>query len=581
MALRNRPTLDRRHRPRWQDDLRSQQLIVAGFALAIAVALGIFAATSWSDYYNGHLKEVATVGGASFDRDALTKRTGIMAAELEAKATDLNRSSGGAHDQFVQQELQSINDQLNSIEADAASALTTGALLASQAPKYGISVASSDVDKEIEQRESLPFQLKLSVITVSALPANAASGATPTDAQWVAAKNAANSLFDQLKGGANFANLAKEKSSDAATKATSGLVGWIQEGDVFYGQYFDAAKKAKKGSLVGPVKGDTDYYVLKVEDMRAAGPDTLLKNLLTSVHATDADYRDYIREQLLTPKFQAYFGDHVLGHNLPQQHVAQIQIQGDAYPPKPMERVRHVLIQPIPGTQDQSKATQAQWKAALQRADKVYALLSKPNADWSAVAKQYGSDGTKAYGGDLGWYDPDTAAQSLDADFVAGMKKLALNEVSKPVVTKFGYHIIQVFEKRTRATDLAAAVVAELRKNPDSFGTVAARESSDHTSAAAQGDIGWVARYEKDTALEQAIFGLKKVGDISDPVVDTDGSLYIFKLLGTSTARFVDDQRLSTLKATGYSRWSDELKAQVGVWIDPTYQSTAASGATG
>ena len=34
MTFRNRPTLDRKHRPRWQDERRSQQLIIAGFAAA-------------------------------------------------------------------------------------------------------------------------------------------------------------------------------------------------------------------------------------------------------------------------------------------------------------------------------------------------------------------------------------------------------------------------------------------------------------------------------------------------------------------------------------------------------------------
>src|SRR5207248_8056859 len=105
MSFRNRPTLDRRYRPRWQDELRSQQLIVAGFAVAIAIAIGIFGATAWSSYYDNHLREVAYVGGTSFDRDALAKRSGIITAELEAKLTDLQASGGGANDSTVQQQV--------------------------------------------------------------------------------------------------------------------------------------------------------------------------------------------------------------------------------------------------------------------------------------------------------------------------------------------------------------------------------------------------------------------------------------------------------------------------------------------
>jgi len=69
MSFRNRPVLDRKHRPRWQDELRTQQLIVAGFAVAIGVALGIFAASAWSDHYQAHLRPVAAVGSVTYSID--------------------------------------------------------------------------------------------------------------------------------------------------------------------------------------------------------------------------------------------------------------------------------------------------------------------------------------------------------------------------------------------------------------------------------------------------------------------------------------------------------------------------------
>ena len=61
MSFRSRPVLDRKHRPRWQDELRTQQLIVVGFALAIALALGIFGAAAWNGYWETHFSPVATV----------------------------------------------------------------------------------------------------------------------------------------------------------------------------------------------------------------------------------------------------------------------------------------------------------------------------------------------------------------------------------------------------------------------------------------------------------------------------------------------------------------------------------------
>src|SRR5439155_5287397 len=160
------------------------------------------------------------------------------------------------------------------------------------------------VDKEVAARTSLPFQLQLSIITVNALPATANQSATPTSAQWAAAEKQAKALLAQVKGGKDFAALAKEKSADQATKALSGLVGWVPDGDPTYGTFFTAAKNAKAGDAVGPVKGDVGYVLVKVDKVRKAEPDALLKTLLSSVHASDADYREYIRDELLKDAYQ-------------------------------------------------------------------------------------------------------------------------------------------------------------------------------------------------------------------------------------------------------------------------------------
>jgi parvulin-like peptidyl-prolyl isomerase len=578
MSIRNRPTLDRRHRPRWQDELRSQQLIVAGFAVAIAVALGIFAATAWSSFYDNHLREIAFVAGQGLDRDALNKREGILTAELQAKGQDLVNSEGGAHNSVIQQQLQVIQETLSNAESTASDSLTTGAFMRADAPRLGVTVSDDAISKEVTRRSTLPFQLQLSVISISALPDNAAAGTKPTAGQLKAAKIKANDLLALLKKGADFGKTAKERSADDTTKALNGLIGWIQAGDAVYGTFFDAAKSSKQGDLVGPIKGDAGYAILKVNKVREAKQDPVLKDLLSAVHASDADYREYIRDELLKTSFQTYFGDHVLSKYMPQRHVAQIQIPADSNPPLPQERIRHVLIQPLPGAEDQTKATQAQWMAALNEAKAVRAELVKPNADWKTIAKEHSDDpGSRDHGGDLGWYDPTTA--QFVPEFKSAIQTLTLGKVSEPVKTQFGYHIIEVTDRRITAEERARKLDAELKAAPNTWDKVVTRESSDNDSIDKGGDIGWVARYEKDTTLEDAIFSLTKVGQISTAVKGTDGKWYIFKLLETSDARYVPEDRLSSIKTTGYDRWQGERKTQVGVWIDPQFQSTtAASG---
>jgi parvulin-like peptidyl-prolyl isomerase len=576
MSFRNRPTLDRKHRPRWQDELRTQQLIVAGFAAAIAIAIGIFGATAWSSYYDNHLREVAYVGGTSFDKDALAKRSGVIAAELSARLTDLQGSAGGANDSTIQQQIQILQQTLQALDSTASDSLTTGALMRADSKALGISVSDAAVDKEVANRTTLPFQVQLSIITVNALPANAKATAKPTAAQWAAAEKQANALLADLKSGKDFATLAKAKSSDAVTKTLGGLVGWVKEGDPTYETIFKAAKNAKAGDLLGPIKGDVDYTVLKVDKVRKETSDALFSRLLSSVPATQADYHDYIRDELLTSAYQTYFGTKVLSKYMPQKHVAQIQIQPDGGAPVPQVRVRHILVQPEPGADDQSKATAAEWAAALATAKAARAALVKPGASWVTVAKTYSQDpGSSAVGGDIGWLDPANA--QVVPEFLKAIQTLKLNQISQPVKSQYGYHIIQVFELRSSAEGQAVTLEDELKKNPGSFAKVAARESMDRTTASKGGDIGWVAPYEKSKPLEDAIFALTKVGQISAPARDTDGTLYIFKLLETQAYRYVEADRLSSISSSGFAQWRDNLKKQLGYWIDPQYTSTASS----
>ena len=65
-------------------------------------------------------------------------------------------------------------------------------------------------------------------------------------------------------------------------------------------------------------------------------------------------------------------------------------------------------------------------------------------ANFAELAKLNSEDASAAKGGDLGWLSPgDTVAE-----FDEAMKKLQLNQVSPPVRTSFGWHLIEVLERR-------------------------------------------------------------------------------------------------------------------------------------
>lgn len=73
--------------------------------------------------------------------------------------------------------------------------------------------------------------------------------------------------------------------------------------------------------------------------------------------------------------------------------------------------------------------------------------------DFPELARQYSEDGTAAKGGDLGWVNPgDTVPQ-----FEQAMNALKPGDISQPVRSPFGYHIIQVIERRKQDMSKEAA----------------------------------------------------------------------------------------------------------------------------
>ncbi len=574
MSFRNRPVLDRKHRPRWQDELRTQQLIVAGFALAIAAAIGIFAATAWSDYYEAHLRPVAAVGDLTYNVDDLSGRMDIIGSELQARFLDLQGQLGGVRDPLIQQGQQAIQTALNTLVSDATDNLVLGRVLTDAAGHYGITVTDAAVSAEVTRRQSLSERLKLSLIAVAALPKDAQPGATPTDADWARAEAEINDILQQITGGADFVATAKARSVDVSA-ASGGALGWVQANDQVYATYFAEAHAAATGAMVGPIKDSNGYHILRLEQRQAAGPNTRLTGLFSSAGVTDAKYRAYIRGVLLKTAFNDYFSTKVMTTYQPARDVAQIYITAQQGVPVPQQRLRHFLAQPLPGQSDQSTATAAQWAAALARAEAFRAEATKPNADWFALATGSDDSGSSTRGGDLGWYDP--ASSNFVPEFKTGIAALTVGEISQPVKTQFGYHIIEITGTRTTPGDQANQLVTTLRQHPDQFAQLAKEQSEDPSTASNGGDLGWVIRYQLEKSRSDAIFAMTKADQISDPVQTTSG-FYVFKLIDSSPFRWVPALQLADVRQSGFNRWLTEIRDGASTWVDSQFAAAPTAG---
>ncbi|RDI47875.1 peptidylprolyl isomerase [Falsibacillus pallidus] len=95
---------------------------------------------------------------------------------------------------------------------------------------------------------------------------------------------------------------------------------------------------------------------------------------------------------------------------------------------KPEIKARHILVK--------DEKTAKEVKAKLDKGEK-----------FEDLAKQYSTDpGSKDKGGDLGWF----GAGKMDPAFEKAAYNLKVNEISEPVKSQFGYHIIQVTDKKEK-----------------------------------------------------------------------------------------------------------------------------------
>lgn len=97
--------------------------------------------------------------------------------------------------------------------------------------------------------------------------------------------------------------------------------------------------------------------------------------------------------------------------------------------------VRHILLK---------QAASMTNEEAQKQANNLYQQL-KSGMDFGVMAKKYSLDVASAEkGGDLGWVTPD----ELVPEFAKAMEALPVHKISQPVKSMFGWHLIEVLERK-------------------------------------------------------------------------------------------------------------------------------------
>jgi peptidyl-prolyl cis-trans isomerase C len=135
------------------------------------------------------------------------------------------------------------------------------------------------------------------------------------------------------------------------------------------------------------------------------------------------EYKKRIRFYQAKSLRDAYFAEKIVPSITEDMIQAEYDRQVAKVKPEPRARARHILVATEP------------------EAEEIKALIDK-GENFEELAKKYSTDGSKDYGGDLGYFSAAEMVQEF-SDAVFNLKK---GEISGPVKTDDGWHIIKLEE---------------------------------------------------------------------------------------------------------------------------------------
>jgi parvulin-like peptidyl-prolyl isomerase len=139
-----------------------------------------------------------------------------------------------------------------------------------------------------------------------------------------------------------------------------------------------------------------------------------------------------------------------------------------------------------------------------------FAQLARTESDESLTAAQ---------GGDLGWVSPaQLSPEMADALFASAHQP---GEIIGPVSTVFGASVLLYVDRRPALAERVASIQQRLAEPAADFAAIA-RTESDGDQAAQGGDLGWIAPFEADPAVEEAL-RTATTGQVIGPLALDDG----------------------------------------------------------
>lgn len=223
--------------------------------------------------FGGGRESVASVNGTNISKDELYNELVSLGGEstlnsmitmklIDQEATKANVS---VTEQDVNAEIETLKTQYGGEEGLNTALSQSGMTMDS---------LKKNTEVQVKIRKILEPQTTVKDEDISAYyEANKATFATPEQVRashiLVKTKEEADDIKKQLDEGADFATLAKEKSTDTGSAANGGDLGFFGEGEMVEA-FEKAAFSMKNDEISDPIKSDYGYHIIKRTDYKEA-----------------------------------------------------------------------------------------------------------------------------------------------------------------------------------------------------------------------------------------------------------------------------------------------------------------------
>ncbi|HEY7131737.1 MAG TPA: peptidylprolyl isomerase [Candidatus Limnocylindrales bacterium] len=555
-----------------RDPSRRTLYMNIGFGIAVVVAIVILVAVGVTTWYSAHLAPAATVAGTTITKDQFNDRANVEAFRLQQLASRIQSevASGRLTQSDAQTRIDSINSQLqaDTFTSTVLEKLIDGQIQAKLAADEGVTVTDAQIDQRILDEKTRKEERHVWLIAVE--PTVDSGKTEPTDAQKADAKQKADDALAQIKAGKTFAEVAKSVSTDS-TKANGGDLGWIDDTASEDPAWQAALFKLDANGVTDVIPGaDGTYRIGQVSEIVPAQVDPAWDQKLAEAKISQDQYRAAVRSEAVRQALE----DKVVAdasRSGPQRKVSELYIPESQTLGEKAIKVRHILYSPKNDPQNASSVADddPSWTEAQLGAQAAYDKLVKDPSQFDAIARAesdetsaQGEDGT---GGKLPYFDENSEANGLDADFAKAILADGLQpgQILKPFKSAFGWHVVQVMYRPPTKDEMAKLKTEAEGGTP--FAELV-RDDSEGPKSGAGGDIGWVANGQLDDRLTKAIFAAPANG-VTDVVEIPGDGFYLFKVNEERTAA-PDADQLDAIKANAFKNWYAQKKDAVMITRD-------------